>query len=137
MSWLYGPGIIQEGRLDPAFCETISGIPYDSTGVVCRDMGDWTSCYIHDYKDLTVAVLKDLAAKAGVHLYCDEEFPVYAEGDLLAVHAANGDVVRLRLPAGVKRVTELFSGREESVGADGCLDYACTTPDTMLFQLQR
>jgi hypothetical protein len=135
--WLYGPGIIQEGRLDPAFCETISGIPYDSTGVVCRDMGDWTSCYIHDYKELTVAVLKDLAAKAGVHLYCDEEFPVYAEGDLLAVHAATGDVVRLRLPAGVKRVTELFSGREEAVGADGCLDYACTTPDTMLFQLQR
>ena len=44
-------------------------------------MGDWTSCYIHDYKDLTVAVLKDLAAKAGCTCTATE-FPVYAEGDL-------------------------------------------------------
>ena len=133
--WLYAPGIIQKGRLDPAFCETVSGIPYGKPGIAYRDMGEWTSCYVHDYKDLTPAVLKGMAAAAGVHLYCEEELPVYAEGGLLAVHTAAGSVVRLRFPAGVTRVTELFSGREEVIGPGGGLDYACGAPDTMLFKL--
>ncbi len=133
--WLYAPGIIQNGRLDPRQCEAVSGIPSSQAGITCRDMGDWTSCFIHDFRDLTPAVLKRLARAAGVHLFSDDELPVYAEGRLLAVHRAAGDVLRLRLPPGTTRVTELFSGREETPASDGCLAYASHAPDTVLFEL--
>ena len=72
--------------------------------------------------------------EAGVRLVTRREWPVYAEGNLLAVHTAEGGREELRVPMKTGTATELFSGRRFRI-EDGRFTCRFGKPDTALFAL--
>ena len=134
--WLYGPGICTDGRLDTAACERLCGIPYGKEGLSVRRMDGWTSAYLHNWRDLTPAMLRKLAEESGARLTVDAEIPVYAEGDLLAVHTKEGGRLTVRVDEDVTLVEELFTGSTCAV-REGRFEYPFEAPDTALFHLKR
>ena len=134
--WLYGPGIITDGVLDPAACERISGVPYATPGLTRREMPGYTSYYLHEYAELTPAMLRSIAAEAGVHLYTEGEQPVYAEGDLLAVHSKEGGDTAITVDPAYREAEELYTGTRVRI-TGGRFTYPMKTPDTALFCLHK
>jgi len=133
--WMYAPGIYMDGTFDTANCERLSGIPYGADGLsVCR-MDGYTSCYVHKYSDLTVDMLKRLAKDAGVCINVEEKIPVYAEGDLIAVHTKDGGDITVTVDEKYTVAEELFTGKT-SVISDGKFVYDFDSPDTALFRLK-
>lgn len=132
--WLYAPGIVTDGVLDTAGCEELTGIPYGASGVVTKQADGYVSAYIHDYDLLTPAVLKKLAKDAGVLINVEEEIPVYAEGNLLAIHTADGGDIEITVDKGYTSAEELYTGRRIAV-ENGSFKYDFATPDTALFRL--
>ena len=134
--WLRAPGIVADGRLDPGNCEKLTGIPYKAKGLNTKHFATWSSCYIHDYRYMTPEVLRKIAEKAGVHLYTGLETPVYAEGNLLAVHRKEGGKMSIWIPSGFTSAEELFTGRVLPV-EKGLLQYDFASPDTALWELRQ
>lgn len=131
--WVRAPGIITNGRYDPAHVEALSGIPAGVPELTSKDMGDWISV-LSPRANLPASTLRTLAAGAGVHLYIDTEEPVFATANLLAVHTGTGGPHTVHLRRRCGRVTELFSGR---VVAETTTEFTDTlhTPDTVLYEL--
>lgn len=132
--WLYAPGIITDGVLNAENCESLSGIPYESRGVCKREMSGFTSYYIHDYDTLTPAILKEMARDSGVTLNVEGEWPVYAEGNLLAIHTRDGGTTLVTVDGKYSSATELFTGRRTEIKV-GKFEYDFSSPDTALFLL--
>ena len=130
--YLYAPGISDGKSLDPARVRRLTGFEFGAPGVNVTDMDGHRSVYIATGPDLTVPALKDIARKAGIHLYSEYEQPVYANSKFLAAHTATGGVQKIRLPRNSTEVRELFSGR---VIARNCTEFEYTFqgPDTALF----
>lgn len=132
--WVYAPGIITDGRYDPANVERLTGVPYGAKELTTRGMQGWTSVFA-PASNLPAGVLRQLARQAGVHIYCETEDPLYASRHLLAVHTATGGKRSFKLPAKCKLVRELFSNRvvaENSTQFEDNLQ----APDTVLYQLE-
>ena len=128
-----GPaGIFHNEDYDPSYCRTLTGAEYPAPGVVKTERKNWTSVAVHDYDALTPAVLREAASEAGVTLYSEREEPVYAEGDLFAVHSEKGGLATLHVPRETGTVTELFTGKVCTV-KDGKFQYEFSTPDTGFF----
>ncbi|NMA19392.1 MAG: hypothetical protein GX927_02330 [Lentisphaerae bacterium] len=134
--WLYAPGIAMEGTFHTDNCKKLTGIPYKASGLQVKNMGNWHSCYIYDYREVTPAVLKKLAQEAGVLLYTEKELPVYAEGNLLAVHVKEGGQIPLSVPPEFHSAEELFTGKICTV-ENGRFEYDFLSPDTALFTLKK
>ncbi len=134
--WLYAPGLSDGKKLDPARVRTWAGVPQDTEGLAVTEMNGWTSAFLGKPAELTPAMLKSLAAKAGVHLYTGCEIPVYADGTFLAVHAKDVNSITLSLPEQYSRVTELFSGRTVAENT-GSIEWNFTAPDSALFKLEK
>lgn len=130
--WMYAPGVIVDGKYNTANCTLLTGMDYGTSGTMKH--AHWTSHYISDYKAVTPAILKQFAADAGVHLYTEKETPVYAAGNLLAVHTAEGDIDVVKVPGGYSKAKELYTDQEYPV-INGELRYPFKTPDTALFEL--
>ncbi len=133
--WLYAPGIIDSGALKTENCEKLSGIPYEASGIQSRYMQDVRSYYIHDYDELTPAVLKEIAKDAGVLMNVEEEIPVYAEGNLLAVHTKEGGRITVTVNEKYTAAEELYTGNRVEI-RNGQFDYLFCSPDTALFRLK-
>lgn len=131
--WVRAPGIITNGRYDPANVEALSGISAGVTELTVKDMGTWVSV-LSPQANLSASTLRTLAAEAGVHLYIDQEEPVYATDRLVAVHTGTGGPRTIRLRRSCARVTELFSGR---IVAENTGEFTDTLqgPDTVLYEL--
>ena len=128
-----GPaGIFNDGKYDPECCCALTGAQYPAPGVTTVHHPDWKSISVHDYDCLTPNLLREAASEAGVTLYAEKEIPVYAEGDLFAVHSQEGGITTLHVPRRSGTVTELFTGKVCTV-ADGKFQYEFATPDTGLF----
>jgi len=134
--WLYAPGIVTDGVLDEQSCERLSGIRYGEEGVAKREMEGFTSYYIHNYDDLTPSVLKEIAKDAGVLINVGEELPVYAEGELLAIHTKDGGAIAVTVNEEVTAAEELFTGKRITV-EHGRFVYDFSEPDTALFLLHK
>ena len=134
--WMYAPGIWTGESFDAANCERLTGVPYAQDALSVKAMDGWTSCYLYDYKALTPELLRDLAKQSGVRLTVDEPLPVYAEGDLLAVHTADGGEKTLHVDASVREAEELFTGKVYPV-ENGRFVYPFAAPDTALFHLKK
>lgn len=134
--WLYAPGISDGQNLHPDRVRELCGFDFGKAGLSCVSMGTWNSAYIHDYKALTPAVLKEVAKHAGVTLYCEDPVPVYANSRLLAIHVAQGGEKQITLPAACKEVIELYTGK---VAAENAKQFVWhfQTPDTALFEIKR
>jgi len=133
--WLYAPGIITEGKLDTQNCEKLSGIPYEAQDIERRDMDEYTSWYIHDYDKLTPNILKMLAKESGVCVNVEQEIPVYAEGNLLAIHTADGGDITVTVDEKYTTAEELFTGKT-CVISGGKFVYSFASPDTAMFRLE-
>ncbi len=133
--WLYAPGICAEGRLDPANCERLSGIPYGAPGLTVKAMDGWTSAYLKDWRDLTPGLLRKLTRESGVRLTVEAEIPVYAEGDLLSIHTKEGGQLEVKVDGRYQEAEELFTGQTFPVEG-GRFIYPFAAPDTALFRLR-
>ncbi|MBN2643285.1 MAG: hypothetical protein JXR78_16660 [Victivallales bacterium] len=133
--WLYAPGISDGFSLDEKRVELLCGCAFGSPGINKRNMGDWTSIYIHNPAKLVPSSLKNILSEAGVTIYCKEEIPVYANERLVAVHTAQGGDIEITLPRLCKTITELYSG--EIVATD-VSKFSCNfeSPDTKIFKLE-
>ncbi|MFA6930780.1 MAG: hypothetical protein WCT05_10670, partial [Lentisphaeria bacterium] len=72
---------------------------------------------------------------AGAHVYAEPEVPIYAAGNLLAVHSANSGPLTLTIPGNFQQATELFTGKTYPVNS-GRLLCQLQEPDTLFFALK-
>jgi len=134
--WFYAPGVINGESYDESRVNFFCGAEFKTRGLQERDMGNWRSNYLYDPKELTPALLKKLAGNIGVNIYCEEEIPVYANQQLLAIHTATGGKTKVTLPEICTRVKNLFSG---DIVAEKTREFIVDlkTPDTVLFELEK
>ena len=132
--WLGPAGIMDHETYDPENCRFLTGInnPEKETAVV--NQKNWNSIFIRDYRKVTPILLKQFAAQSGVLLYSDQEWPVFAEGNLVAVHTASGGMETISVPRKSGMATELFTGKKCQI-TDGKFKYRFKKPDTALFEL--
>ncbi len=132
--WLGPAGIIADGKYAEENCEKLTGIPRRAEGTQKAAFGNWNSVSLRDYRQLTPALLKEIAREAGVHLYTCREWPVYAEGPLLAVHTAAGgrEELSVKVPSGT--AIELFTGKEYPI-RNGKFTCDFLEPDTAFFAI--
>ena len=97
-----GIGRYHQGRVehDPKLAEALAGGPSTSPSEG-RRVWKWA-------ERPTLAELRDVARRAGVHLYHEEDDALYAGNGLIALHAQHEGTKTLRFPEEV-HVTELFS----------------------------
>ena len=127
-------GISDGKTLDPARTEKLTGFAYKTAGVNVRKFADHTRAYVYDYDNVTPAVLRDLAAKAGATLYTDFETPVFANERLVAIHTAKGGKKTITLPKKYAKVVEIYSGKIAAENTDKFV-YEFASPDTAVFEL--
>ncbi|MDD5728101.1 MAG: hypothetical protein PHV59_06020 [Victivallales bacterium] len=132
--FLYAPGICDGRKLEPAQVKELTGVALKTPGISKCRRDNWRSVYVADYDLLTPEVLKQIAAEAGVTIYCQDTVPVYANARLVAIHMAAGGSKTITLPHACSSVTELYSGRRIPV-RDKSFTYEFRTPDTALFEL--
>lgn len=132
--FVYAPGISDGKKLDTALVKKLCGTEFGTKGISSVKMEHWKSVYASDYETVTPAILKQLAADAGVNVYCEQEIPVYANERLLAIHTASGGNIKVNLPRIYSQITELYSGRRV---AEKTLSFTFNfaSPDTCLFEL--
>ncbi len=133
--WLYAPAIVTSGELNVENCEKLTGISYYEEGVAKRKMQKFTSYYIHNYDELTPSVLKKIAKEAGVLINVEEELPVYAEGNLLAIHTKDGGKITVTADEKYSAAEELFTGKRIAIEG-GKFVYDFSEPDTAMFHLK-
>ena len=73
-----------------------------------RDHAGWRSVYLA-MLNFGPRMLRNLAAFAGAHVWCESDDVLYANRSLLCLHSASGGGKLIRLPAGAV-VTDLWSG---------------------------
>ena len=132
--FVYAPGISDGKTLDPARIQALTGTPFKTPGVSEVVREGWTAVYADAYEALTPQVLRRLAVRAGVTIYCDDAVPVYANERLVAIHMAKGGERTITLPKPCREVRELYTGRVIPV-ADKKFRYTFATPDTALFEM--
>lgn len=110
--WIYGPGIINNGKWDPGNVRKVCGTAYKTPGVNHVAMKGWNSVYIYDTNTLTPEMLREVAIRAGCHMYCHQLRPVYANNRLLALHTGVAGALTLDFRSVRKTITELYSGKE-------------------------
>ena len=133
--WVYAPGVVDGKSLDTERVKKWAGVPYKTTGPVITPMGGWNAFYAWEFKSVTPTVLRDTAKKAGVHLYTDEENPVYANTKMFAVHFKKGGNKTIHLPRKCKKVIDLFTSKTVAENTDE-FTYDFADPDTVLFEMQ-
>jgi len=127
-----------EGPVRPLFAamdatpaETLATYPDGSAAVALRRQPDGWSLFV-GAPGLTSELLRAMARKAGVHLYTQTDCNVYANGPLVALHAAKDGV--LTLDIGRKEaVRDALDGRAIGDGPGVRLDLK--KGDTRLFWL--
>ena len=130
-----GFGIINGKDIDETRTEKFVGFPYQkSKEIKSKQMGNWKSVYNSNMRMFNKEILKNLAKEAGVHMYVDEMWPVYANEKLVSIHTANGGKKIVSLPRKVKQVKELYSDKIVAENTDK-FEYDFKTPDTALFEL--
>lgn len=115
----FAPGIITDGRYDPANIQLLTGVkveavagPSQPQDVIYTDHDCWTSVFLTQ-PQLPTDILRGIFLKAGVHVYCEQGDPFYANDELMALHCGKGGQRTFRLP-NAHKVTELFEGRTVS-----------------------
>jgi len=115
----FAPGIITDGRCDPANIEILTGVkvkdvsrPPQPQEAIYQDRGTWTSVFL-TRPQMPPELLRDIFLKARVHVYCDQGDPFYANDELIALHSGEGGRRTFRLPE-PRTVTELFEDRTVS-----------------------
>lgn len=134
--FLYAPGISDGQTLDVARVRGLTGTDFGAKGLNWTERNGCRVAYVADYSSVTMSLLREVQARAGVHFYADAGLPVATDGRLLSVHVAEGGRYAVRLPFRARRVTELWSERVVAEDVEA-FDYAFASPDTALFRLEK
>ncbi|MGI6573107.1 MAG: hypothetical protein ACOX19_06785 [Fermentimonas sp.] len=118
--WVYAPGICNGENLNTDRVKKWTGIDYGTPGPVKVNMNGWKSVYSFEYSTMTPSVLKEVIKDAGVHMYTDEEIPVYANERLLTVHFKEGGKRKIHLPKSCKKVVDVYNNK---VVARNCREF--------------
>lgn len=132
--WMYAPGICDGKNLDTSRIKKWTGTDYGTAGPAHLRMGSWNSVYSFKYDTMTPTVLKEIMKNAEVHMYSDEEIPVYANERLIAVHFKQGGKKKISLPGSCKRIVDVYSNRTVAEDVTEFF-YDFKTPDTVLFEI--
>lgn len=132
--WLGPAGIMDEEKYNPENCQKLTGRSLEDGNPAPLRRKTWNSILIRDYSKVTPGVLKQIAEQAGVLIYTRREWPVYAEGNLLAIHTADGGREEIRIPIKSGTANELFTGKTYPV-VNGKFQYRFQKPDTALFTI--
>lgn len=131
---LYAAGISDGIQIQLERNRELAGVPFGTPGLSLTEYDSHRTLYLCRPEELTVPLLRQAVRDAGVHIWTEEEAPVFANARLAAFHTARGGERSLMFPAEVTAVTELFSGRRFEL-RNHCLAYPFDTPDTVLFEL--
>lgn len=131
---LYAAGISDGIQIQLERNRELAGVPFGTPGLSLTEYDSHRTLYLCRPEELTVPLLRQAVRDAGVHIWTEEEAPVFANARLAAFHTARGGERSLMFPAEVAAVTELFSGRRFEL-RNHCLAYPFDTPDTVLFEL--
>ena len=127
------PGIVRNGRYNQAHVAQLTGIDGAVAALTTAEHDDWTAV-LAPRASLEAATLRGLYQAAGVHVYADQDDPLYASRRLLAIHSRDGGPRQIHLPRRCRAVVELFSGRTVATDTASFEDVlAC--PDTRLYDL--
>lgn len=132
--WLYAAGISDGIQIQLERNRELAGVPFGTPGLSLTEYDSHRTLYLCRPEELTVPLLRQAVRDVGVHIWTEEEAPVFANARLAAFHTARGGERSLMFPAEVAAVTELFSGRRFEL-RNHCLAYPFDTPDTVLFEL--
>ncbi len=132
--WTYAPGICDGNSLETARVKEWTGTVYGTPGPVTAEMNGWKSVYCYEYQTITPALLKDIMRNAGVHMFTDEENPVYANKKLLALHFKEGGEKKIYLPERCRKIVDVLNHKEI---ARNCTSFRFTfaSPDTAIFEM--
>ncbi|MGI6574194.1 MAG: hypothetical protein ACOX19_12565 [Fermentimonas sp.] len=132
--WIYAPGISDGKTLDVSRIKKWTGSEYGTAGISTVKMDNWNSVYAYEYATVSPAVLKEIMKNAEVHMYINEESPVYANERLLSVHFKEGGRKKIYLRKSCKKVVDVYNNK---VVAKNCreFDYNFASPDTVLFEI--
>lgn len=128
--WLYGPGIIHNGKWDPEHMRKLAGAPFGGKEIVYN--GNFV--YMPNPGEAAEPDLRKIEKYARVHCWCETPLPVYANGRLAAIHIDKARKVTLNLPKKSRRVTELFSGQQYF--ETDHIEIETKGPDTLLFRYE-
>jgi hypothetical protein len=132
--WIYGPGIINNGKWDPDHVKEVCGTAYKTPGVNKVKMKGWNSVYVHDAGALDTGQVRGILQEAGCHIWCDKLRPIYANSHLVAVHTAESEELTITLPDKKSRITELYTGMEFTNTKS--VTVQSKGPDTFLFRYE-
>ncbi len=132
--WIYGPGIIHHGKWDPKNVKRICGTAYKTPGINYVRMDEWNSVYVHDTNSLSPELMRDIAIKAGCHIFCNKLRPVYANSRLIAVHTGVAESLTVTFKGKMKKITELYTGMEFL--NSNTVTVESKGPDTFLFRYE-
>ena len=129
--WIYGPGIVHDGKWDPAHVREVCGFEFGSETI----RAEGKSVYIPAPKKLTADDMREILRRAGAHVWCENaEAIVYANSDLAAVHIGGARKVTVKFPRICRHITELFGGKDYCNTREITLDAA--EPVTFLFHYE-
>jgi len=130
--WLYGPGIIKDGKWNPENVEKVCGTKFKTKGVSTVKMDGWNSVYAHTKDALTPDALRKIYAEAGVHIWSDKPRPVYANSTLAAVHTAEAEEIEFKFPRKCELIEELYTG--ETFRNTDTVKIKTSGPDTKFYR---
>ena len=135
--FMYAPGLSDGTSLDENRCKKWIGKELaQCNGLEVNNMGSWTSAFIRNPFDLQAKDLKDLACKAGVHIYCQDEVPIFANNRFMAVHCKEAKELTLTLPNGYFFKKELYTDKEYPSNTSQ-ISWQTDGPETLLFELEQ
>lgn len=134
--WIFAPGITDGKSFDGERVKEICGADYNSPGITETEMGSWKSVYANNPAEITPGLLKKISGGAGVHVYCAEEIPVYANAGLVAAHFNLKKHIRINLPPGCVRAVELYTGKTWE-GNPSYIEWEAAGPETLLLCLEK
>ena len=138
----FAPGIITDGRYDPANIEILAGVKVEDVSrppqpqeAIYHNHGEWTSVFLKR-PQMPPSLLRDICEKAGVHVFSVDGDAFYANEELIALHSKEGGPRTFRLPEACA-VTELFEERTVSLRPLAEFTETFQPMETRLYRLRR
>lgn len=132
--WLYGPGIIKDGKWNPKNVKKVCGTTFKTPGINTVNMGEWQSVYVADPDDLNAENMHEIAKDAGVHIYSSKRRPVFANNRLLAVHTGEAETLTLTFAKKCRKIVELYT--EKVYANTQSIELTTDGPKTFLFRYE-
>jgi hypothetical protein len=134
--WLNQAGVIDKQTYCHDNIRSLTGCEFKTDTVQTCSHDRWCSHLFANPATVTTQMIRAVGKQAGVHFYVDDDLPVYANRELLAIHTKEGGAMKVKLPPQVRVLNELFSKVETAV-TEGQVTLELPSPSTVLFKLEK